>query len=86
MVAPIMYCHGQGDQRTAGAARVLTLFLLGCLSIAITPAPADTQTVSLTDLRTLGGAFTSSQAKAINDAGQVVGDSRTDNGLTHAFL
>jgi probable HAF family extracellular repeat protein len=38
----------------------------------------------MTDLGTLGGDF--SGARGINDAGQVVGVSATDAGLTHVFI
>jgi probable HAF family extracellular repeat protein len=40
--------------------------------------------VGITDLGTLGG--DNSYATGINDAGQVVGDSRTAAGTTHAFI
>ena len=38
----------------------------------------------MTDLGTLGGAW--SQALAINDRGQIIGDSATRSGETHAVL
>ena len=38
----------------------------------------------MTDLGTLGGDY--SIAYGINDMGQVVGESTTDNGQTHAFI
>jgi probable HAF family extracellular repeat protein len=47
-------------------------------------APGATPTYTITDLGTLGGA--SADARAINDAGQVVGASATASGDTHAFL
>ena len=47
-------------------------------------APAATPSYTITDLGTLGG--TVAGARAINDAGQVVGASTTASGETHAFL
>ncbi len=47
-------------------------------------APAATPSYTIADLGTLGGA--SADARAINDAGQVVGASATASGETHAFL
>ena len=38
------------------------------------------------DLGTLGGPWVSSSAYAINNRGQVVGQSRTDSGRYHGFL
>ena len=47
-------------------------------------APGATPSYTITDLGTLGGA--SADARAINNAGQVVGASATASGDTHAFL
>jgi len=47
-------------------------------------APGATRSYAITDLGTLGGA--SADARAINDAGRVVGASATASGDTHAFL
>ncbi len=47
-------------------------------------APGATPSYTITDLGTLGGA--SADARAINDAGQVVGASATASGDIHAFL
>jgi probable HAF family extracellular repeat protein len=44
----------------------------------------DLNSKKVTDLGTLGGGNT--QARAINDAGQVVGESKTTDGSTHAFM
>src|SRR4051812_26533463 len=52
------------------------------------PQAADTQTtttnIQVQDLGTLGGTY--STAYGINDSGQVVGYSRTNDGYEHAFL
>jgi probable HAF family extracellular repeat protein len=52
-------------------------------ALGATSARADLQ-YTVTDLGTLGG--TTSEAMALNDAGQVVGSSTLANGQTHAFL
>src|SRR5690242_19055334 len=44
----------------------------------------DLNSRKVTDLGSLGGGNT--QATAINDAGQVVGESRTVGGVSHAFM
>jgi probable HAF family extracellular repeat protein len=64
----------------------LALLLGGLLSLPAAAAPASTR-VQPIDLGTLGGQFTISEARAVNDRGQVVGDSITAGlGPEHAFL
>ncbi|HWX19298.1 MAG TPA: HAF repeat-containing protein [Candidatus Binatia bacterium] len=62
----------------------LSFVLSVLLTTVFIRASADSPQYSVTDLGTLGG--TDSYASAINNNGQIVGDSYTTNGLDHAFL
>jgi len=68
--------------------RVLPLLLFTCIvMVLLSPlvsAQAPPAGVTITDLGTLGGG--SSVAYGINNHGQVVGESDTVDGNTHAFL
>jgi probable HAF family extracellular repeat protein len=44
------------------------------------------QQQTVTDIGTLGGTYLSTDARGINDAGQVTGSSGTAEGVTHAFI
>src|SRR5919202_1397013 len=68
----------------AGIPLLLTVLLL-CLPLTAVPAQAaGSPPYTIVDLGTLGGA--TSDAYGLNDAGDVVGDSVTATGDTHAFL
>jgi len=60
------------------------LVLAACLLVLLCAANASALEYEVTVLGTLGG--DNSHANAINDAGQVVGDSKTGSGDRHAFL
>jgi probable HAF family extracellular repeat protein len=57
----------------------LIVLLAGSLCLMVAPVSA-----GIIDIGTLGGA--ASEARAINDSGQIVGNSQTSGGQTHAFL
>lgn len=78
---------GDGRRRTASRARLLSALSLLLLVLALlltvgSSRAAASTSYRITDLGTLGG--TNSQAVAINDSGQVVGQSDLASGDTHA--
>jgi probable HAF family extracellular repeat protein len=66
--------------------RTFTAIGLAAVMLALTPAPQAQNAITMTDLGTLGGNYAA--ARAINGAGQVVGNSELapDNTEYHAFL
>jgi probable HAF family extracellular repeat protein len=76
-------------RHTSTVIRATLALLLGSLLAVPTAAAAtpDSAQRQIIDLGTLGGQFTISEALAVNDRGQVVGDSITAGlGPEHAFL
>ncbi len=66
-------------------AAVLTIgFASSAFALEVSSFIVDLNTKEATNLGSLGGDY--SYASGINDAGQVVGESITDNGQTHAFI
>jgi len=78
-------------RHTSTIIRTALALLLGSLiavpATAAAAAAPDTARRQVIDLGTLGGVYTLSEARAVNDRGQVVGDSSPAGlGPEHAFL
>jgi len=71
----------------AVAMAAVALFGLGLRTAEIQTTPASKTTYyNVQDLGTLGDTYRSSRATGVNDSGQVVGKSLTNDGYDHAFL
>ena len=75
---------GRGSRRSAALHLLLPLGLFAAVIPSFGAATSANATPTAIDLGTLGG--TSSYALAINDSGQIAGNSTTASGETHAFL